>query len=219
MISSKSEDNGLALLNDTDLNVYSIGVSTAGVAEIRMAEQNPNRNVIATSIDAEGLEATRKLIDEKGLSGKITLKIEDISEPLPYEDNHFDYVYARLVLHYLDKNQQHQALNEIYRVLKQGKKLFIIVRSRNCFEAVINIENRDEETGITTYPVRISELRAKEKFRKRYFHSPESLQAFVEEAGFKVADCNVYDERLAADFKREYIASEDDELIEMVCVK
>lgn len=219
MISSKSEDNGLALLTDADLNVYSIGVSTAGVAEIRMVEQNPNRHVIATSIDAQGLSATRKLIDEKGLSSKITLKIEDISEPLPYEDNYFDYVYARLVLHYLDKNQQTKALREIHRVLKRGSKFFIVVRSSNCFEAIKSANNIDLETGMSTYPVRISELRVKEKFRKRYFHSPESLREFVEKAGFQVQGYTVYDERLAADFKREYVAQEDDELIEMVCVK
>jgi len=219
MISSKSEDNGIALLEDSDLNVYSIGVSTAGVAEIRMVENNPKRSVIATSIDKEGLETSRKLIDERGLQSLIELKIEDISKTLPYKDNYFDFVYARLVLHYLDKNQQHQALNEIYRVLKKGSKLFIVVRSDNCSDAINNTNDKDEMTGMTTSPVLSPELRIKEKFRRRYFHSPESLRFFVENSGFNVANCSVYDERLAGDFARKLISREDDELIEMVCVK
>lgn len=219
MISSKSEDNGLALLTDADLNVYSIGVSTAGVAEIRMVEQNPNCKVMATSIDVEGLEITKKLIKEKGYSDRITLKLEDISEPLLYEDNYFGYVYARLVLHYLDKDQQTRALKEIYRVLKQGSKLFVVVRSNNNADALNNLDNKDAQTGITTFPVRTQELRLKEKFRRRYFHTPDSMREFLESAGFQIIDENVYMERLAGDFNRQIISDEDDELIEMVCVK
>ncbi len=219
MISSKSEDNGLALLTDADLNIYSIGVSTAGVAEIRMVEQNPNCKVIATSIDVEGLETTKKLIEEKGYSNRIALKLEDISKPLPYEDNYFDYVYARLVLHYLDKHQQTKALREIHRVLKQGSMLFIVVRSTNNSDALNNLDSKDPQTGITTFPVRTPELRQKEKFRRRYFHTPNTLREFIESAGFLIVEEKVYMERLAGDFERRIISDEDDELIEMVCVK
>lgn len=48
MHQSISENNGIATLNDSDLEIYSVGISTGGIAEIRMAELNPQRRVIAT---------------------------------------------------------------------------------------------------------------------------------------------------------------------------
>ncbi len=57
---SPSEDNGIAVLTDNDLEVLSVGISTGGVAEIRMAEKNPKRHVVATTIDEEGVSFAQK---------------------------------------------------------------------------------------------------------------------------------------------------------------
>lgn len=102
---SISEENGVKLVNDTYKNILSIGISTAGSAEIEMSKRAPNSHIIATTIDKDGLEFSRKIIEEKGFEEQIELKLEDVSEKMPYSDNYFDFVYARLVLHYLENKK------------------------------------------------------------------------------------------------------------------
>ena len=61
---SISEENGVKLVNDTYKNILSIGISTAGSAEIEMSKRAPNSHIIATTIDKDGLEFSRKIIEE-----------------------------------------------------------------------------------------------------------------------------------------------------------
>ena len=96
MYASISENNGVAALTDQDQKVYSVGISTAGLAEIHMVQANPNRHIIATTIDPEGAKFAKKRIEEVGFEGHIDIKTEDITKPLPYSDGYFDFVYARL---------------------------------------------------------------------------------------------------------------------------
>lgn len=49
---SISEEHGINLIESKDKNILSIGISTAGFAEIEMARKNPNSHIIATTIDA-----------------------------------------------------------------------------------------------------------------------------------------------------------------------
>lgn len=132
---SQSEDNGIALLNDADLMIYSVGISTGGVAEVRMAEQNPRRHIIATTIDTKGAAFAKEQIAERGFSEQIEVKIEDVAQPLSYQDSYFDFIYARLVLHYLPRHDLQRALQELKRVLKPEGRLFVIVRSDMCADA------------------------------------------------------------------------------------
>ena len=52
---SISEKNGLELIGENDLNILSIGISTSGSAEIKMAKKNPSSKIIATTIDEKGI--------------------------------------------------------------------------------------------------------------------------------------------------------------------
>lgn len=45
---SPSEDHGIEALSRTDLEVFSIGISTGGIAEMRMALGDSDRHVTAT---------------------------------------------------------------------------------------------------------------------------------------------------------------------------
>ena len=146
---SISEEHGINLIKEKDRNILSIGISTAGSAEIEMARRNPNSHIIATTIDARGLEFTKKIIVQEGLEDRIELRIEDISEKLPYTNNYFDFIYARLVLHYLNNMQLEKALSEIYRVIKENGKFFIAVRSLEEWEAKLEGSTFDEKTGFT----------------------------------------------------------------------
>ncbi|PIV09595.1 hypothetical protein COS31_04820 [Candidatus Roizmanbacteria bacterium CG02_land_8_20_14_3_00_36_15] len=59
---SQSERNGLTLITPLDLSVYSPGISTGGVAEIKMVLDNKQRRVTATTIDALGIAQVRSTL-------------------------------------------------------------------------------------------------------------------------------------------------------------
>lgn len=47
---SISETNGINFLCETDKKIYSVGISTSGSAEIKMAQANVQRHIIATTL-------------------------------------------------------------------------------------------------------------------------------------------------------------------------
>lgn len=215
---SISEDNGIAALTNDDLQVLSVGISTGGVAEIRMAEVNPERHIVATTIDEEGVAFAQKYIAEKHLDGQIEAKIEDVAEPLPYADAHFDYIYARLVLHYLAKDKLVAALAELHRVLKPGGKLFVVVRSTDCPDARREDAHFDPATNLTSCTF-LDEKTGKAHSYSRYFHTEESISKYVSDAGFDVAYTKAYDEHLYVDFMRTQLSPKTDNVIELLATK
>lgn len=205
---SISEENGINALADDAKSVYSVGISTGGVAEIRMAKKHPECRIVATTIDNRGAEFAKVQVDNAGLSQRIEIKIEDVSKTLPYPAAYFDYIYARLVLHYLPKSELQAALKELFRVLKENGKLFVVVRSVECPEAQDKSAHYDAETGMTTYAS-----------YSRYFHTDESIQNYLNEAGFSIKHVKSYQEQLCVDFKRTTPAKQIDSLIEVLALK
>lgn len=209
---SISEDNGVAALTEQDKRVYSVGISSAAVAEIRMATASPTRRIIATTIDPGGIKFATKKIQDAGLLEQIEVKLEDIAAPLPYSEGSFDFVYARLVLHYLPRNSLIQALKELHRVLKSTGKIFIVVRSTGCDAAKSNSSILDSTTGMTTHTTGGTSY-------SRYFHSPESIQNYLISAGFQIENLRTYEELLCVDFQRTQPAEQKDPLIEVLARK
>ncbi len=211
-LESISETNGINFLSPTDKNIYSVGISTAGSAEIKMAQSDRKRHIIATTIDPKGAEYTMQQFKELGLLDQIEVNIEDVSKPLPYPTCHFDYIYARLVLHYLDKDALASALTELYRVLRKQGKIFIVVRSVDCVETSDKTARFDAATGLTTYSL------GGESY-SRYFHSQESIKEALSLAGFSIVHMDIYKEQLCEDFYRTKLSSQKDELIEVLAIK
>lgn len=211
---SQSEESGLKLLKDKDLVILSVGVSTGGIAEVRMAESNPKRHIIATTIDEQGAATAKKFIEEKyqNLSKQIDIRLEDVSEPLPYGDDYFDYIYARLVLHYLPKDKLDKALFELKRVLKPKGKIFIVVRSIECPDA----KNPDAKYDRITHLTTITSKSNPGQSNARYFHSENSIKSHVLKAGLKIDSVKAYEEQLFADFMRKDISPHKDHLIELI---
>jgi ubiquinone/menaquinone biosynthesis C-methylase UbiE len=215
--SSTSEDNGLAVLTDNDLTIYSVGISTGGVAEIRMAQTNPRRQIIATTIDAVGADFAEQQIAKAGYGQQIETKLEDVAKPLPYPDNTFDYVYARLVLHYLTEQELICALAEQHRILKPAGKLFVVVRSTKCPNALQDNNTFDPITHLTAYTY--TNKTGEKKLLRRFFHTEESIGDYVRDAGFSMRYIKSYDEQLFSDFEREIQATDIDNVIELLAVK
>lgn len=209
---SISEENGLNLLTDEDLKVYSVGISTAGSAEKMMVLGHPTRQVIATTIDPKGKDFAEEIFQKAGLAERVQVKLEDVSKSLVYEDESFDFIYARLVLHYLSKSSLDGALHELYRVLKKGGKLFVVVRSIFCEEIKEHYVAYDDATCMTTYE-------SNGKLIQRYFHTLDSISSHLRKARFKLLSTSIYDEKLCSDFFRKIPSKYRDNLIEVVSEK
>ena len=93
---SLSEEIGLSLLRPTDKLIFSPGISTAGFAEVRMALANPDRKIIATTIDKEGLVFTKSLIARLGLESQIDARFEDLLAPWNYSSDTFDFIFQSI---------------------------------------------------------------------------------------------------------------------------
>ena len=216
---SKSEKRGLNQLKSTMKNILSIGISTGGSAEINMAKTCPEAKIVATTIDKKGLKFSIEKMSNYKEFAQIEAKIEDVSKPMIYADNTFDYVYARLVLHYLNKQQLNDALNEIYRVLKPNGILFIVARNNKEWELTKPefIISYDKETNITTY----YEQWKKEIVRKRQFLSEEQLKEVLTAHNFKIKSVKSYRERLYTDYERirKNCSKKPNYLTEVVAVK
>ena len=204
---SRSEEAGIISVPEGAQNIYSVGVSTGGIAEIRMAESRPSAKVTATTLDASGLEFSKQIISEAGLGERIELKIEDVAAPLAYESETFDYIYARLVLHYLPKQALPTALAGLHRILKPGAGLFVVVRSTECPDYKQEGATYDEETGLTRY------IGGDGKICYRQFHTQDSISSALRMAGFTIDSIEQYDERLFMDYERKHIAPHTDNVI------
>jgi len=215
---SVSEDNGNAAIAPSALQIYSVGISTGGVAEIRIAKQNPKRQIIATTIDQLGAHEAGEYIARSGYASQIDVRLEDVSKKLVYQDNFFDFVYARLVLHYLDKQQLKEALDELFRILKPTCKIFIVVRSNKCLDAHLPSSKYDVATSQTSYR-RLEPRTGKVKTHYRYFHSEDSIKSAVSLAGFKIVHVKSYKERLFSDFMRTKQSRHTDNVIEVLAQK
>jgi len=214
-VKSQSEEDGIATLGDKDTNVLSVGISTGGEAELRMVSLMPGRRVVATTLDEEGAATVAKLIEEKGFQDAIEVRVEDISAPdLGYEPNSFDFVYARLVLHYLSAPALVVALSNIHRLLKTGGKLFVVVRSSDSPEAQQADNEYDPVTKLTTYTVAQGGRRA-----TRYFHSEQSITDALVGADFRIISLKHFEERLSPSFNRDSDVWVPNRVIEIIAQK
>jgi len=209
---STSEEHGLASIRRDDIIVFSPGISTAGFAEIRMARGNPQRKVIATTIDKKGLGFAEQVIGEVGLTDQIETRLEDLREA-NYQDNYFDFIYARLVLHYLSSQDLDSVLANFHRILKDGGKLFVVVRSDKNIPKSDDL-SFDEETQMTSIPHYDDEGNIS-YMETRYFHTSQTIRQHLEKANLNVDEIQEYQEQLYKDFMRKEISPNVDHVIEV----
>ncbi len=214
---SESENNGLALIDNSVLSIYCPGISTGGFAEISMALAEPRRRIVATTLDEKGILETQKLLEKYTVQSQITLKIEDVSKPLPYENEYFDFIYARLVLHYLANTELQNALQELYRILKTGNTLFVVVRSFD-WESEVPESTHDVETGMTSYP-EYDDAGKVRKYVSRNLHSEETIKDHLVKAGFKIKSLRTFEETIYGGYLRIRPNEKPSSLIEVVAEK
>ena len=199
---SGSEKRGISLIKESDMLIFCPGISTAGFAEAKIALMNPERKVIATTIDRKGIARTKSIIKEMGVADQLDVRIEDVKKPMSYPADYFDFIYARLILHYLSYEALDKTLNEFYRILKPTGSVFIVVRSTDDWEAKLEGSKYNPRTRMTTYPVYDSKGMDTGKTVNRYFHTIESISDHVKKAGFRVRYAEKYEEQLYHDYMR-----------------
>lgn len=217
---SISEENGINILSGNEKNILSIGISTNGNAEIKMSQKCENGKIIATSIDNEGIKEVTKKVKELNLEDKILIKYEDVRSKTNYTNNYFDYIYARLVLHYLNNQELIIALKELNRILKEEGKIFIVVRSENAWETKTKYSSSyDEKSGLTKMPD-LKTINSDEiKYYYRRLHSSESISEFLTKNNFDIISLKKYKEYLSPNFDRTNMNEEASELIEVIAKK
>jgi cyclopropane fatty-acyl-phospholipid synthase-like methyltransferase len=220
---STSEQHGVALLPLAPATVYSVGISTAGVAERYMAQTllaqaAEGNRIFATTLDAAGADLVRQTVQMAGLERCIDVKTEDVTGQLPYPDDYFDFIYARLILHYLSAGQLDDSLASLFRTLKPDAKFYTVVRSDECLE-YRNALAYDATTKLSTYLPQTDIPGQLTVPQQRYFHSAESITSHLITAGFEVARVERYDEQLYADFGRTILSATTDNVIEVVARK
>lgn len=198
MPESISEKTGLQLIEPSFREILSIGISTAGYAEMKMASLAPQSRITATTLDRNGAELVEQMLLRAHLDDRITVKIEDIARTKPAQPGRpFDFVYARLILHYLAKDDLRKALKNIHDSMKVGSTLYVVVRSDKSPEAKQSTNVYDPITGLTTY-----EVASKGKYATRYFHTKQSICDAMSAAGFIIESTKEYKESLSPNFDR-----------------
>tara|TARA_B110001454_G_scaffold218046_1_gene244905 strand:- start:15371 stop:16156 length:786 start_codon:yes stop_codon:yes gene_type:complete len=102
---------------------HTLEVGTAqGIRARIMSELYPNSQVVA-------IDRSHDLLDVSSLQRNLTFRQADVYD-LPFQDNQFDFVYARLVFMHL--SDPIRALQNILRVLKPGGRVLIEDADRDC---------------------------------------------------------------------------------------
>ena len=94
-----------------------------------------NENIIPYGVDYsdEGIEYTKQMLEEYGMKQYAENMRGASLIDLPFNDEYFDGIICYGVLYYLDKNDIEKATEQMYRVLKKGGKVLLVVRSVNDY--------------------------------------------------------------------------------------
>lgn len=125
-------------------------------------------------LDVYGFDGSKELLKiAKIQAPKAKLKLLDLRNTLPYQDNFFDAIWARNSLHHLEPKDLNQALSELKRVLKPSGIIFIEWK-----EGQIPTITKEEKAF------------GKERFYNLL--SKEGVENLVANTGFKITNSYTY---------------------------
>ncbi|MFH1840859.1 MAG: class I SAM-dependent methyltransferase [Candidatus Shapirobacteria bacterium] len=110
--------------------VLEIGCGSGLGAKIILKYFSP-RKILATDLDPRLIAIAKKNIQEK----EITFEMADATK-LNYKNESFDAVFDYGVIHHIPFPEWKRCLNEIYRVLKAGGKVFLYDVSIESFNTI-----------------------------------------------------------------------------------
>lgn len=212
-IDSITENNAINLFDKIEFDsIKSIGISTAGFIEGYYASKG--KKVVATTLDNDGIEYMKSILNNINGYNNIEYRCEDASKISKDPDNSFDILYSRMCLHYLTDEELSVALSDCYRILKPNGIFFIALKSANDRMAKSSNSKIDEKTGLTV--VSDYQLYANQN---RRFHTIESISEAVQKPGFKMESVIELKERLCKDWERKVLSDSDATVIQLIARK
>ncbi len=132
--------------------VLDLGCGT-GTLAILLKRSQPEAEVKGIDIDPQILELAKAKIAQAGLD--VTLQQGTVFET-QYPDNYFDRVVSSMVFHHLTTENKHQALKEVFRILKPSGELHVadLGKPQNALMHLISLimgrleENADNVKGL-----------------------------------------------------------------------
>lgn len=108
--------------------LYGKKVLEVGCGLGTMCQEFASQGALVTAVDISNsaVELTKKRLELFGLKANI---MGGDAENLPFGDNKFDYIFSWGVLHHIPDTKR--AIDEVYRVLKPGGKIGIMLYYRN----------------------------------------------------------------------------------------
>lgn len=109
-----------------------------------------NENIEPYGVDfsEEGIEYTKNILKKSGKQEYLdNIQIGSLTE-LPFKDSFFDGIICYGVLYYLNSQEIKEAIQEIYRVLKPGGRVLLVVRSIEDYRYNRQYEVEDEKNTI-----------------------------------------------------------------------
>ena len=179
--------------------VLDVATGTADLS-IMAARKNPGSHFTGVDISEKMLEIGRKKISRYNLEKNIELR-SGAAENLPFADNAFDNAIVAFGV----RNFQHlsSGLKEMFRVVKPGKKIFILEFSqpRGFFKMIYNLYFK-------LYLPVAGRIISGNKAAYKYLH--ESVVEFPEGASFlnimeQAGFCNLQQQRLSGGISTIYI--------------
>lgn len=129
-----------------------------------------NQGMNVTAVDAS--DSTIKQLKEQHTEDNICFICDDFVCSSAIFSGQFDYCYSRFSLHAINEKQETEVINNVFRVLKDGGKFFIEVRSVND-----DLYGKGEKVGEDSYLY--------EGHFRRFVHK-EILENKLKESGFSV---------------------------------
>jgi len=134
-------------------------------------------SVFGLDSSPEGISVTRQWLADQGLEAG--LRLQSMTDKLPYEDAFFDAVVSVQVIHHADIATIRQVVQEIGRVLKRDGFLFVTVpKLRNQGTAFEQVE-----------PGTFIPLDGPEKGLPHHYFTPQELREVF--GGFEIADIHL----------------------------
>ena len=131
----------------------------------------------------EGLRITRQWLDEERLDAN--LRLQGMTEQLPYEDRFFDAVISVQVIHHADIATIRRIVQEITRILKPGGLLFVTVPQLKDGGPYASWGTNFEQVEPHTF----LPLDGPEQGLLHHYFTPQEL--YEEFGGFDIADMHV----------------------------
>lgn len=109
---------------DRNSNLLDLG---AGAGRHTFFLASEGYRVMAADISSSGIEYVKQLVNENGLDNVDTVVAPTYN--LPLEDESFDGCICYGVFYYMTKEEIQQSFKELYRVLKNGGRALVVVRT------------------------------------------------------------------------------------------